>query len=193
MTTENDGRHVDTHRYEDMIQRADQGDKLALRDLYGHASAWARGGARPIPEPLATWIADRLLDVARAIDARKDSDIGRHAGKASGGARDMPAALAVALRVRRAGKSGRTPSPRTQTAEIMRAEDVLHFMTFENMLPSEAIKRAVEYDKERLGGKAQASLKKYEAAWTKHGATVMKRAGVEFKDPERRRRMHRIK
>lgn len=184
------GTYVDTDRYGELIQRADQGDKYALRDLFGHASAWARGGERPIPEPLGTWIADRLLDVARAIDARKDADIG---GRHKGGGREMEAALAVALRVRRAGKAGRTPNPRTRAAEIMRAQEVLHFMVYENMLPAQAIERAVKYDQERLGGKAQATVKKYEAAWAKHGAAVMKEAGVEFKDPERQQRMHRIK
>lgn len=171
---------------EDLIQRANAGDKLALRDLYGHASAWARGGERPIPEPLGTWLADRLLDVARAIDARKDSDIGREVGMKRGGSRDMATALAVALGVQRSGAKGRTPNPRTVERQRSLARDVLHFMTWENLLPQQAFRRAVEYDQTKLGGRIGASEDAFEAAWGNYGQELMREAGVQFVDPKKR-------
>lgn len=178
--------HVATPNYEERIRLADAGDKLALRDLYGHASAWARAG-KPIPEPLGTWIADRLLDVARAIDARKDSDIGRTAGMARGGSREMATAVAVGMGVQRAGKQGRAPSARTAKRQRALALDVLHFMTWENLLPYPACERAAEYNLTTLAGRIPgASQKAYEAAWAAHGEDLMRERGIEFADPKKR-------
>lgn len=184
---------MSTHRVaapnvEDLIRLADAGDKRALRDLYVHASAWARGGTKPIPEPLGTWIAGRLLDVARTIDARLETDAGRCVGgMARGGSRDMAAQLAVALKVQRAGKKGRTPAERTTRRAVSLARDVLHFMEWENLLPHQACVRAVEYDQSKMAGRIGASVKTYEEAWAAHGADLMREAGLEYANPDKRR------
>lgn len=162
----------------DLIPLANAGDKLALRDLYGTASAWIRAG-RPVPESIAAWLADRLLEVARTIDARIDGDIGRARGMAKGGGREMEAALAAALRVRRAGVKGRAPSSRTIDRAKEHARIVLHFMEWESMLPEQAIRRAVAYDAAK--GLPPVSEKAYSSAWRAHGADLMKEAGLQCK------------
>lgn len=164
---------------DELIRLADEGDKRALVTLYGHASAWVRSG-KPIPEPLGTWIGARLLDVAHAIDARSTGDIGRQAGMANGGAREMAPALAVALKVQRAGKSGRTPRARTADRGRSLAGDVLHFMEWEGLTHSQACNRAVEYDQQKLGGRIGASVKTYEAAWHKYGTELLQARGLVY-------------
>jgi hypothetical protein len=177
----------DVHRaagidVDDVIRRADEGDKYALRELYRRASAWARGGLSPIPEPLGTWIADRLLNVARVIDARKDADIGRSAGTARGGGGELEAALAVALGARRASKPGRAPSRQTDARARGIAQDVLHFMHWEGLHIAAAQRRVMDYYTERR--LPPADIKAVEAAWAKHGATLVDEAGLEYRGPK---------
>lgn len=158
----------------------DSGDKAALVELYGIASAWVRGGTRSTPEPLASWIADRLCEVSNVLHQRRQFDVGRLAGS---GERVIEAELAVALKARRT-KRGRAPSNRSTQFALLLAQDVLHFMQMENLLPAQAIARVVEYNAEKKMP-VPAGIKTYEAAWTKHGSRLMENAGMTFRDPRK--------
>lgn len=160
---------------DELIARGNEGDKYALSDLYGQASAWARGGTGPIPEPLGTWIADRLNDVANVIHARKEKDA----------ARDMAPALAIALKVTRKGVSGRAPNPRTVAREISHAQDVLHFMEWEGLPEQKAITRAFEYNS-TMSPNHSVSRKTYEAAWNSHGQKLLAKAGLIYRGPTKK-------
>ncbi len=179
--------HIDAGRgIAELIARGDSGDKAALSELYARAAAWARNGGTPIPEPLGTWIADRLQSVAKAIRNRTDSDIGRTVGRSRGGGRELPEELAVALKVQRSGVKGRTPKAKTAELAKMRAHEVLHFMTSENLLPEQAIRRVIEYNSTKKMP-VPAEFKTYSAAWLSYGDGLMREAGVEFADPKKRK------
>jgi hypothetical protein len=139
----------------DWFVRAEDGERNALCDLYGQASAWIRAG-RPVPEPLASWIADKLLSVAQVLHERAEGDP----------ARDMQKALTSALGVVR---PKRTRRPELQ--DLALAHDIAHFMRFEGLLPHQACARVVEYHASKRTGVA-VSIKTVEAAWAKHGADL---------------------
>lgn len=173
-------------RIEELIARGNEGDKYALRDLYGQASAWARGGKVPIPEPLGTWIADRLQDVSRAIDARKEYDIGRKTKGRKPKGLDMGAALSVALKVRRVGSKGRAPNPRTEQRPKMMADEVLHFMEWERLPVQKAIFRALEYMQEKMPDQ-KVFQEDYEKAWDEYGEQLLAERGLTYIGPKDRK------
>ena len=161
------------------IQRAQDGDALALSDLYGRAAAWIRAG-KPVPAPISVWIAGRLDDVAQAIHTRRHGDLGRSVSTAQGGTRAMESALSVALGVRRVVKKGRKKSLKVDAVGVIRAQEILYFMCAENLRPGAAMRRAIDNNK-RLGIHAAiADLKTYEAAWSKHRAELLAAAGIEL-------------
>jgi hypothetical protein len=51
---------------EDMLRRASGGDRFALAQLYGNASAWIKAGDCP-PDPQGAWLAQHLDLIKRAI------------------------------------------------------------------------------------------------------------------------------
>ena len=119
------------------IESANERDMVALRRLYGQASAWVRAGKAPPPE-LASWLADRLDGLTAALGEHQDR-------------KQTEAAAARALLIRREGKGGRAKSASTDRKAAALVGDVLHFIEWHDMNPEQAIKAAAAYH-QRNGG-----------------------------------------
>lgn len=141
---------------DDLIRRAEEGERFALERVYGHAAAWLASGQTP-PEPLGSWIAGRLQELARAIGKAKAKDNGRQ----------LEAATAHAMRVRRAGKRGRPRSRSSELRQQQLARDVQEFIR-RGFTPYQACAEVAKYHREH--GDESVELKTIEAAWREFGA-----------------------
>lgn len=135
-----------------LIETAEQGDKVALSRLYGQASAWLKSGKAP-PEPLGAWIADRLSDLSGVLSIHYDR-------------KQTTAHTAQAMKVTRKGARGRAPQSATSALNKALAQDVQHFKDWHDMKDAKAIASVAAMHENRDGINR---LEQIKAAWKKYG------------------------
>lgn len=138
--------------FDQLLERAQQRDLVALQRLYAQAAAWLRAGEIPPPE-LAKWLADRCQGVAQAVFEHK-------------AAKQIQDAAAVALMVRRAGAKGTTKSFHAERFDSALVGDVLHFMEWHGYNAHQA-QQAVAAFHSRNGGPDL--TERIKAAWKERG------------------------
>lgn len=118
------------------IQQAGDGDLMALRYLYGHASAYLRDKNAGLPDGLSGWLSERLEDIEAVISHQMRGLLKPKLAHAE---------LARALLVQRRGKPGKKKSRTAELDSIEQARDVQHFKESERLSETAAIARATEY------------------------------------------------
>ena len=137
-----------------LIRLADEGEWWALARVYGQASAWL-SAARPIPEPLGSWLGLRMAEVAKLLNAKGKTAVRDR--------RAQHAKILTALRVIRSGKKGRPVSRQTELLRRALFGDVQEFIS-RGSSPTQACKQVVELH-QRLKTPISVDLKTVEAVW----------------------------
>jgi hypothetical protein len=137
------------------FEAAARGDRLALSELYGQASAWLAADQTPPPQ-LRAWLVDVLRDLHAVARAGVDKDESED---------QVNKWLRIATRFKRG--RGRPASRRSELQERSVAADVFHALTFDGATSLEdARARVAEY--QRRLGLPPCSDDQIKAAWAKH-------------------------